>query len=199
MDNIIYRQIDINTFSDENLNDIKEVQSDVLADDGYDDDFWYEIITTATSSYIAYEQKNNKQIPVGYIIDTYLPEEGDYYIIASFGVKKDYQNKKIGTTLLNLCLEGLQEKIKLDKKIGINRQIKLQVRFSNSAGKRFYERNGFYCNQILQYYYGKLLLEFDNDTDSNDSSDDYNIDDMFEHGYEMIYTDNPSERYSHIK
>jgi ribosomal protein S18 acetylase RimI-like enzyme len=196
--NYIYRKITIDQFSDKILNDIIEIQSDVLPDDGYDDDFWYKIIATSSSSYIVYDMKDNNEVPIGYIVDAYLPEEGAYHIIASFGVKKDYQNKKIGTQLLNLCLEGLKKKIQINKKNGINREIKLQVRFSNPDSKRFYERNGFYCTKILYHYYSKLSNDMESSDDSSLDNDPNNLDDLFEHGYEMIYTDNPSKRYSRI-
>jgi ribosomal protein S18 acetylase RimI-like enzyme len=167
----VYCNINRDNFSNIHIKHIKEIQRGILDNDMYKSDFWYEIMENSTASYIAYTAENNINMPIGYIVDTYLENECNDYIIASFGVKKKYQNMGIGKHLLNLCLNELKKKKQTDEKNGINRDIILQVRMNNHNAKKFYENNGFKCRKILHNYY---------ENEEDGTSD----------GYEMVYCSN---------
>ncbi len=123
---------------------------------GYSEDF-LEFILSEGHNYIAF--LNDK--PVGYIISNhddymfdptgisdYMDKHNDrlLFTIISFGVKKQYRDKKIGSKLMDTLLKSVKKDQDINKVV-------LQVRISNDCAINLYKKFGFSTEAVLQNYY----------------------------------------------
>jgi len=79
---------------------------------------------------------------LGYVIYQVIDGEAEIYF---FGVKEEFQSQKIGQGLFNFSIEEL-------KKEGINK-ITLEVKESNLAARKIYEKFGFINVGVRPRYY----------------------------------------------
>ncbi len=99
------------------------------------------------SNYVIYgliNQDDNKL--VGYIYYSKVLDEAEIYQI---GIKKEFQNKKLGEYLLNNSLLQLKE-------LGI-KVVFLEVRENNTYARRLYEKEGFIKVGVRKKYYDNSI------------------------------------------
>ena len=90
--------------------------------------------------------KHNEEV-IGYIIGEASSDVPDRFHIISFGVKKEFRKQNIGSYLMNKIIEISEKRFFNIKRIS------LYVMASNQIAIKFYEKHGFFKQQILKKYY----------------------------------------------
>lgn len=128
-------------YKEEDINSIVSIEDECLASSlGFD--YYYKDLNNSLAKHYVYEI--DKEI-VGFISSVY---DGFTLEILNFAVKKNNQNKGVGTTLLSLFLEEFIV-------AGVN-SVSLEVRKSNTRAINLYSKLGFKIVHERKEYYSNL-------------------------------------------
>lgn len=143
---LVKKMIELDVDSKENINNVKEFNLlyDLVGWGSYDDKISKRALENTFYSVSVYD--NNNIVGYGRLIgDTIC-----FMYIQDVMVKPDYQNKKIGTMIMNKLLEKIEE-IKKENP-------DLRIYLGASKGKEgFYERFGFIKRIDANLGYGMIL------------------------------------------
>jgi ribosomal protein S18 acetylase RimI-like enzyme len=124
-----------------------------------------DMIINACKNSISKVVLNDKKEVIGYIlflIGYHYSEDGYSYLIDNkniilfnIGFRKEYQNKKLGTSLLN---QIINEEIKSVKNSNV-KTVQLIVRQNNERAKRVYKKLGFVQTDILKNHFKNINID----------------------------------------